>query len=941
MGEECERPALTGAEAHEAAAEAQFLAELRAGKTEAGRRFVQEYYPGIYRHLLYLTGQRESAEDLTQETFFQAWRHLERFEGRAPLRHWLHRIAHREFLRALRSRRAQISLEEAGDLPAADAEGWMDAVELRELVRKLPLEQREAVVLHYLEGYSCAEIARIVGAPEGTVKYRLSEARGHMQRQLGEGDLAYLNEQPLPMRQWAWLPLDQIHALEARMAMAGIQGTSAHPSSTSAAGRRTGGPGSRAIGRTDAGADDERQVSLEEPMERREFLRRTAVGAAGLMLPAEEVVDGRLVQKVSLGLKGMALSDVCAHLKAETGVSVVAGNSVADEKVTLFCQKLPLREVMRQLSRPFGYAWVRSGSPGAYRYELVQDLRSQLLEEELRNRDRNEALLALERDLQRYRPYLGLTPDEALAQSKGATGPRKALLETLAEPGWAAIQLYFRLSTQELAAMRAGQQVTYSGAPRPGERPLPPEIGRGILQAFRDRRLAPQDGRYNYTPDATVPGAVAPAALPDASGRVDLRILQPEIGRFALHATVTFFTLVHGSPDYNGWTHCTCGSGMSETTVEPRNSQRNAALASDPAMRRLITIAPAAPSDGSQPAASVTASANGSASPGPVAEATGRKVATADVLEAIHRATGLPVIGESYTRLYEPSKLSVQNMPLFEALNQLADATRFRWRREDAWLQFRTTNYYDERVKEVPNRLLSRWAEARRRQGMLTIEEVVEIAQLSDAQLDATSMAEGAREQWGLVEWDRTRDSLLRPHLRFLAGFTPDQRQEAMRATGLLFSKMSLAQQQRYLALCLTGDPLESLNELAGASLRVDYTQPGWFQWGACGWSGRYTRWVVPLEFTPQGRRVPRPPIRERTREATLQAVRLVDPELRQALLAATCRADPRLPLEAHVVEEDQIVPTTLDLAFIYIPGSTNIRPVYEEHGYDCGWIPL
>src|SRR5713226_8044083 len=161
-------------------------------------------------------------------------------------------------------------------------------------------------------------------------------------------------------------------------------------------------------------------------MERREFLRQAAVGAAGLMLSKteKEVVDSRLTQKVTCAFKGMALSDLCDQLRADTGIQLTAGPSVADEKVTVFCEKLPLRDVMRQLSRPFGYTWLRSrtvdgrrqtavGSPETvrpqdgppstvyrlpstdYRYELVQDLRSQLLEEELRNRDRDAALLAL------------------------------------------------------------------------------------------------------------------------------------------------------------------------------------------------------------------------------------------------------------------------------------------------------------------------------------------------------------------------------------------------------------------------------------------------------------------------------------------------------------------------------------------------------------------
>src|SRR5947209_5792076 len=86
--------------------------QLREGDAEAGRQLVRDYYPGVYRYLLYLTGRREAAEDLTQETFLQAWRRLETFDGRGALRPWLHRIAHREFLQAVRSRHVEVSLEE-------------------------------------------------------------------------------------------------------------------------------------------------------------------------------------------------------------------------------------------------------------------------------------------------------------------------------------------------------------------------------------------------------------------------------------------------------------------------------------------------------------------------------------------------------------------------------------------------------------------------------------------------------------------------------------------------------------------------------------------------------------------------------------------------------------------------------------------------------------
>ena len=82
------------------------------------------------------------------------------------------------------------------------------------------------------------------------------------------------------------------------------------------------------------------------------------------------------------------------------------------------------------------------------------------------------------------------------------------------------------------------------------------------------------------------------------------------------------------------------------------------------------------------------------------------RTTTADVLEALHHATGMPIVADFYTRLYKPEAVSVQDRPLFDALNHLADTMRLRWHKEGSWLQFRSTSFYDDRLKEVPNRLL-------------------------------------------------------------------------------------------------------------------------------------------------------------------------------------------------------------------------------------------
>jgi RNA polymerase sigma factor (sigma-70 family) len=895
----------------EPSADGRLVEQVRRGDADAGHRFFREYYPGIYRYLLWLTGRPEVAEDLAQETLIRAWRYLDTFDDRAPLRAWLHRIAHREFLRALRSQtrvpaeRVMASLEEIAEVAEPRTAELTEAVELHEVIRKLPITEGEIVVLHYLQGYNCQEIARIVGAPVSTVKYRLLTARSHLQRELGEGDLLYLNEPGLIMRQWAWLPLDQIHALEARLSLGG-------------AGRRAPGPADQETPGHGARKEDE--------MERREFLRQAAVGAAGLMLPEteKEVVDSRLTQKVTCAFKGTALSDLCEHLLADTGVHLVAGPSVADEKVTLFCEKLPLREVMRQLSRPFGYTWLRSRKEGGeYRYELVQDLRSQLLEEELRNRDRNAALLALEKEIERYRPYLSLSPDEALARAQTAPAGEKPLLEKLAGGGWGPIQMYFRLSNQDILALRAGQRLTFSAAPDPGEQPLAPELARQVYQSFRDWRVRPMPRGEAFFPfDPAHPDDPPLSAVPELRASIDLTMAQTEPGEFTLdgHSTL-FFPKGFGRMGIGAGPYA---SGRSRAALEPDNRAANLKLAGEPAFRRRVTLQP---QSSCRPAP--TALAGDSATPE-------HKVTIADVLEALHQATGLPVVADYYTRLYKPPAVSVRDLPLFETLNLIADTMRMRWRKEEDWLQFRSASYYDDRLKEVPNRLLTRWSAARRLNGILRPDDLLEIAQLPDAQLDAEEMAEGARDCLGLVEWDLARRKSLRPHLRNLATFTPEQRRMALGVEGLPFTRMTLAQQQQFIALASLSDPL-SLQELQTATLRVDYSQPGEFQWGDPGMAFTPFHWVVIVEPGRDGRWLPRPLLRGRTREAVAQAVLRLDPQLREravhAMRLRRSAAEPELPVPL----EAQIFPTDLSLNVIYLPAASNRLPLHivGSRGWD------
>jgi hypothetical protein len=202
-------------------------------------------------------------------------------------------------------------------------------------------------------------------------------------------------------------------------------------------------------------------------------------------------------------------------------------------------------------------------------------------------------------------------------------------------------------------------------------------------------------------------------------------------------------------------------------------------------------------------------------------------------------------------------------------------------------------------MKEVPTRVLARLAASRRERGILSFEELLEIAQLPDAQLQAASMAEGARECYGLAEWSLPSDRMVRTHLRILAELSPALLRQAQSAEGLSLTRLSLSQQQR--ALSLLGPAVEqvgSLEDLMRTTIRVDYMMPGGFRWVA-----------ADNPDSPPGAFLPRFFARAPTRAGALQAARRIDPQADEAQIIPTEPAiaviyllDPRTGLTPSVI---------------------------------------
>ena len=86
---------------------------------------------------------------------------------------------------------------------------------------------------------------------------------------------------------------------------------------------------------------------------------------------------------------------------------------------------------------------------------------------------------------------------------------------------------------------------------------------------------------------------------------------------------------------------------------------------------------------------------------------------SADVWEAVYRTTARPIVADFYSRLCPLEKLTFDRVPLFDALCAAGDMLGTRWTEDNGFLLCRSASYYWDKLKEVPNRLLTRWSTAR------------------------------------------------------------------------------------------------------------------------------------------------------------------------------------------------------------------------------------
>jgi RNA polymerase sigma factor (sigma-70 family) len=163
-----------------------------AGEQEAFRELFRRTAPALAAFLRHDLSRRQDANDLLQQVFLQLHRARHDYRSGAPLRPWLFTIAlnvKREHLRRL-GRHREAPIERAPEA-IADSAPEPEAREQRARVRRalaeLPSNQRDVIVLHWFDGLSFPEIARVVGARLSAVKVRASRGYESLRRILGDG----------------------------------------------------------------------------------------------------------------------------------------------------------------------------------------------------------------------------------------------------------------------------------------------------------------------------------------------------------------------------------------------------------------------------------------------------------------------------------------------------------------------------------------------------------------------------------------------------------------------------------------------------------------------------------------------------------------------------------------------------------------------------------
>lgn len=157
-----------------------------------GEDLYKLYAQTVYRYLFSLIGEADTAEELTQETFFQALKSIDTYRGESMPQVWLCAIAKRLWFKELERRKRTVPMEEsdlsrvaAPDDPAQEHEGRQERFELYRAMQELDAETREVIHLRLAGDFSFRDIGEILGHSEVWARVRFYRGKEELAKIIG------------------------------------------------------------------------------------------------------------------------------------------------------------------------------------------------------------------------------------------------------------------------------------------------------------------------------------------------------------------------------------------------------------------------------------------------------------------------------------------------------------------------------------------------------------------------------------------------------------------------------------------------------------------------------------------------------------------------------------------------------------------------------------
>jgi hypothetical protein len=487
-------------------------------------------------------------------------------------------------------------------------------------------------------------------------------------------------------------------------------------------------------------------VAPDDPPQEDAYLRQLEARFAG---------DSRLDQKLSLTAWSEPLEDLLARLSREIGVPFRSeGRDVGDQRVNLVLKDQSLRRALALLADVLDLYWRRERKEGGYRYVLFQHLRSRKREQELLSRAHDR----FRQGVRRLVESLKLTPQEieklqerAFGWARRLTDPdrRKAieLLGRFAPPYWERLMQsghiklpYASLSSRDQELVREYLEVVNS------------EIGQ--RNRIAKQELEAGTPGEHHVGDVTQPGGQVVIKIwdgvpPGPDSTFDV-ILEPANGRsggngLGLGYTPEERTLLHDE-------------------FSPLRFEKDPRVAPDELGPRVTITWKEKP-----------------------------EVRWEEVLKGVVRGADLQLISDSYLYYWTetnsdlPDRSSLQDRPLTDVLDRIAAPFSSVWRREGDVYLFRHRYWFLEKSHNIPERDIRRWYGHLEAHGRLLLEDLTDLALLTDRQLFMLSRV-------GIINnWPRSAARRHRELLRFYAALNPLQGTR-LETTGLRLSDLTAPQ---------------------------------------------------------------------------------------------------------------------------------------------------